>query len=37
MVPAGGAIHQMVLEDPKPEQKAEQQRFEKEKDSILPA
>ena len=37
MVPAGGAIHQMVLEDPKPEQKAEQQRVEKEKESILPA
>jgi acetolactate synthase-1/2/3 large subunit len=37
MVPAGGAIHQMMLEDPKPEQKAEQQRVEKEKESILPA
>ncbi len=37
MVPAGGAIHQMVLEDPKPEQKAEQQQVEKEKESILPA
>lgn len=37
MVPAGGAIHQMVLEDPKPEQQAEQQRVEKEKESILPA
>jgi len=37
MVPAGGAIHQMVLEDPKPEQKAEQQRVEQEKESILPA
>ncbi|MGH7274489.1 MAG: biosynthetic-type acetolactate synthase large subunit, partial [Nitrospiria bacterium] len=37
MVPAGGAIHQMVLEDPKPEEKAEQQRVEKEKESILPA
>jgi acetolactate synthase I/II/III large subunit len=37
MVPAGGAIHQMVLEDPKPEQRAEQQQMEKEKESILPA
>lgn len=37
MVPAGGAIHQMVLEDPKPEQNAEQLRVEKEKESILPA
>lgn len=37
MVPAGGAIHQMLLEDPKPEAKEEQQRVEKEEESILPA
>jgi acetolactate synthase I/II/III large subunit len=37
MVPAGGAIHQMILEDPKPDQKSEQRQDEKNKESILPA
>jgi acetolactate synthase I/II/III large subunit len=37
MVPAGGAIHQMVLEDPKPEAQRQQTEKEKESDAILPA
>lgn len=37
MVPAGGAIHQMVLEDPKPETQKQEANKEKESDAILPA
>jgi len=37
MVPAGGAIHQMVLEDPKPETQKREANKEKESDAILPA
>lgn len=37
MVPAGGAINQMVLEDPRPEEKEKDAAQEKEKESILPA
>jgi acetolactate synthase-1/2/3 large subunit len=37
MVPAGGAINQMVLEDPKPETQKGESNKEKEADAILPA
>jgi acetolactate synthase I/II/III large subunit len=37
MVPAGGAINQMMLEDPKPGQKGDPQQVERQKESILPA
>jgi acetolactate synthase-1/2/3 large subunit len=37
MVPAGGAIHQMVLEDPKPDAQKQEANKEKESDAILPA
>jgi acetolactate synthase-1/2/3 large subunit len=37
MVPAGGAINQMVLEDPKPDAQKREANKEKESDAILPA
>jgi acetolactate synthase-1/2/3 large subunit len=37
MVPAGGAINQMVLEDPKPDAQKQDANKEKESDAILPA